>query len=65
MKALSINTYQYCIVNSHDDILALFRFSESAQVACDLFNKQNNSIDFRVRMTANVISGFKEFEYLK
>lgn len=56
--------YPYCVVNTHDDILGLFRTSEFAQIACDELNKANVSSNFKVRMTSNVINGFKEFEKL-
>lgn len=48
-----INTFQYCIINSHNDVLSLFRFSETAITTCAKMNETHDGKQFSVAMTSN------------
>lgn len=64
-KIVTADLMPYCIVNKHNDLLAMFRFSETAKDACyemNLYGK--NKDEFRVEMTSNVITNFAEYKYL-
>ena len=48
-----LNAYQYCVINSNNDVLCLCRFSETAQTTCDKMNESHDEKQFSVAMTLN------------
>lgn len=47
--------FPYCIINKHDDVLAVFRLSETACTACKAMNDINGTVIFTVEMTSNCL----------
>lgn len=48
-------SFPYCIVNTHNDVLAVLKFSETAQTACMQMNVNTGNLEFSVDMTYNHI----------